>query len=152
MLRPRIVPGHDPPDRRSIGPLNALRRALYLEAAVWAIVGVALAAAPRFVVVSVFGQPEPAEPAWFRVIGLQAFGLALLMVLVGHRARELWWWSWAFALTTVGMAVVAVLHAAFGLAPGQSGALWWTFAAVTAVFALGLLYGLYLTAREYEAG
>jgi hypothetical protein len=132
--------------------LNALRRALYLEAAVWAIAGAALAATPRFVLVGVFGQPEPAEPAWFRVIGLQAFGLALLMVLVGHRARELWWWSWAFALTTVGMAVVAVLHAAFGLAPGQSGALWWTFAGVSAVFALALLYGLYLTAREYEAG
>jgi hypothetical protein len=132
--------------------MNALRRALYLQAAVWAATGIALAVAPRFVVVGVFNQPEPLEPAWLRILGLQAFGLALLMVLVAHRAKELWWWAWAFALTTVGVATVALLHAAFGLEPEQSGALWWMFAAVSVVFALALLYGLYLTAREYEPG
>jgi hypothetical protein len=151
-LSPRIVPGHDPPDRGWPRPLNALRRALYLQAALWAIAGITVAAAPRFVLVSLFGQPEPAEPAWLRILGLQAFGLALLMVLVGHRARELWWWSWAFALTTVGTAVVAILHAAFGLAPGQSATLWWVFSGLSATLALALLYGLYLTAREYEPG
>ncbi len=132
--------------------MNALRRALYVQAAAWAFAGVALAAAPRFVLVTVFGQPAPQEPAWLRVLGLQAFGLALLMVLVAHRAEELWWWSWAFALTTVGTAVVAVLHAAFGLAPGQSGVLWWTFAGVAVASSLGLLFGLYLTGRHFEPG
>jgi hypothetical protein len=152
VLCPRIVPGHDPAARRPSRPLNALRRALYLHAALWAVAGIALAVAPRFVLVTVFGQPDPAEIAWIRILGLQGFGLALLMVLIGHRAQELWWWSWAFALATVGTAVVAILHAAFGLAPGQSAALWWVLSAVAVALALGLLYGLYLTAREYEPG
>ena len=132
--------------------MNALRRALYLQAAVWAVMGIALAVAPRFVVSGVFAQPEPMEPAWLRILGLQAFGLALVMVLVAHRAQELWWWAWAFAFTTVGVATVALLRAAFGLGAGQSSTLWWLFSAVSVAFALALLYGLYLTAREYEPG
>ena len=132
--------------------MEALRRALYLQAAVWAAAGIALAIAPRFVLVSVFGQPEPTEPAWLRILGLQALGLALVMVLVAQRAQDVWWWSWAFALTSVATAVVAVLHAAFGLAPGQSNVLWWSFSGVAVFVSLALLLGLYLTAREYEAG
>jgi hypothetical protein len=111
---------------------------------------VALAAVPRFVVSSVFQQPGPFEPVWFRILGLQAFGLALLMVLVAHRAEELWWWSWAFALATVGSAVAAVLHAAFGVTPGGSEGAWWALAGVLVAFSLLLLYGLYQTARRYE--
>ncbi len=141
------VDGAPNPARQS---LNALRRSLYLQAAVWAVAGAALAAVPRFVVSTVFQQPVPFDPAWFRILGLQAFGLALLMVLVAHRAEELWWWSWAFALATVGSAAVAVLHAAFGVTPGQSRAAWWALAAILVAFSLSLLYGLYLTARRYE--
>jgi hypothetical protein len=132
--------------------MNALRRALYLQAAVWALAGVALAVAPKFVVDGLFDQGQPVEAAWLRIVGVQAFGLALLMVLVGQRAQDLWWWSWAFTLTTVSIAVVAVLHAAFGLAPGQPELMWWSFAGVTVLSSLALLYGLYLTAREYEPG
>jgi hypothetical protein len=113
--------------------------------------GIALALIPRFVVGTVFRQQMPFEPAWFRILGLQAFGLALLMVLVAHRAEELWWWSWAFALVTVGSAAVAVLHAAFGVAPGQSRAAWWLLAGVLVLFSATLLTGLYRTARHYEA-
>jgi hypothetical protein len=127
--------------------MNALRRALYLEAAVWALAGLALSIAPRVVIVTVCDQPRT-DPAWLRVVGIQAFGLALLMVLVAHRIEDLWWWSWAFALVTVGIAAVAVLNTAFGLAPGQSSLFWWLFSAVTVVSALGLLTGLYISSQE----
>jgi hypothetical protein len=72
------------------------------------------------------------------------------MVLVAHRAEELWWWSWAFALATVGSAVAAVLHAAFGVSPGGSRGSWWALAGVLVAFSLSLLNGLYQTARRYE--
>jgi hypothetical protein len=72
----------------------------------------------------------------------------MLMVLVAHRVEELWWWSWAFAFVTVVTAAVVLLNAAFGLGPGESGALWWIFAAVGVLFSLGLLFGLYEASRE----
>ena len=110
-----------------------LKRVLYLQAAVWAGGGVAL------VVVG---------PVWVRLAGAQAFGLALFMVLVAHRAEELWWWSWGFTIATVTAAAVALLHAAFGLDPAQAAWPWWLFALGVTGFALALLTGLYLTSRE----
>ena len=127
--------------------MNALRRALYLQAAVWAVAGAALAIAPRFVLVTVFGQPPPSGPAWLRLLGIHAFTVAMLMVLVAHRIEELWWWSWAFALATVATAAVALLNAAFGLGPHESSVLWWVISLVAALFSLGLLYGLYAASR-----
>jgi len=131
--------------------MNALRRALYLQAAVWAVVGVALAAAPRFVLVTLFDQPADLGLAWTRVVGVQAVGLALLMVLVAHRVEELWWWSWAFALAAEGTAAVALLHAGFGLASHESGVLWWVLAGTAVLFSVGLLYGLLAASREQPA-
>jgi ABC-type Fe3+-siderophore transport system permease subunit len=127
--------------------MNALKRALYLEAAVWALAGLALSIAPRFVIETMFDQPRT-DPAWLRVVGIQSFGLALVMVLVAHRIEDLWWWSWAFALMTVGVAAVAVLNAAFGLAPGQPSLFCWLFSAVSVVLALGLLTGLFISSQE----
>jgi hypothetical protein len=127
--------------------MNALKRALYLEAAVWAVAGLALSIAPRSVIVTMFDQP-PIDPAWLRLVGIQAFGLAMLMVLVAHRIEDLWWWSWAFALMTVGIAAVAVLNTAFGLAPGQPSLFWWLFSTVTVVSAVALLIGLYISSQE----
>ena len=128
--------------------MNALRRTLYLQAAVWALAGAALALAPRFVLVTVFSQPPPNAPAWLRLLGIHAFTVAMLMVLVAHRIEELWWWSWAFALMNTGVAAVVVLTAAFGLAPGGSSVLWWLFSLVAVGFDLALLFGIYLTSRE----
>lgn len=128
--------------------VNALRRVLYVQAAAWAVAGLSLAIVPRVVVATVFGQARPVGDAWVRSIGVQAFGYALLMVLVGHRVEELFWWSWAFAIVTTGLAAVSLLNAAFGLAAGDSGALWWTFGVITAVFAFALLYGLFLASQE----
>jgi len=128
--------------------MNGLRRALYLQAAVWALAGAALALAPRFVLVTVFGQPAPNEPAWLRLLGIHAFTVAMLMVLVAHRIEDLWWWSWAFALMATGVAGVVVLNAALGLAPGESGVLWWLFSLVAVGFDLALLFGIYMTSRQ----
>jgi hypothetical protein len=70
------------------------------------------------------------------------------MVLVAHRIEDLWWWSWAFALVTIGIAAVSLLNAAFGLSPGQPASFWWLFAAVAVLSALGLLAGLYISSQE----
>ena len=127
--------------------MNALKRALYLEAAVWAVTGLALSIDPRLILERLFDQPT-VDPAWTRIVGIQTFGLALLMVLVAHRIEDLWWWSWAFALVTVGITSVAVLNAAFGLSQGQPALFWWLFSAVAVVSSLGLLAGLYLSSQE----
>jgi hypothetical protein len=128
--------------------MNALRRVLYLEAGVWAVLGAGLAVAPRFVLVSLFNQPHYAEYAWLRVYGIQSVGMAMLMVLVAHRIEQLWWWSWAFALVTAGTAAVVTLNTAFGLSPHQSSVLWWLFALVALAFAFALLYGLFTSSKE----
>ncbi|HEV8419735.1 MAG TPA: hypothetical protein VGR13_00115, partial [Actinomycetota bacterium] len=92
--------------------MNTLRRVLYLEAGMWAVVGSALAVAPRFVLVTVFDQPPQGEFTWLRLYGIQGVGLAMLMVLVAHRIEQLWWWSWSFAMVTAATAAVVVLNAA----------------------------------------
>src|SRR6266536_924324 len=128
--------------------MNTLRRVLYLEAGVWAVCGAAMALAPRFVLVTLFDQPPVGEFAWLRLYGIQAVGMAMLMVLVAHRIEQLWWWSWAFALVSAGTGAVAVLNAAFGLSPGEPSGLWWLFAAVGLAFSFGLLYGLFQSSKE----
>jgi hypothetical protein len=128
--------------------MRALRRTLYLQSGVWAVAGLALTIAPKYVLVTIFSQPRHQEFAWLRLFGLQAICLAMLMVLVAHRVEELWWWSWAFAFTTTAMAVLALLNAAFGLGPHESGVLWWILSLVTLGFAFGLLYGLFVSSRE----
>jgi hypothetical protein len=127
--------------------MDSLRRALYLEAAVWTVTAAGLLIAPRFFVVRAFGQPE-IDVAWLRLLGLEMLGLAMFMVLVAQNAERLWWWSWAFALITIGTAAVALFHAAFGLAPGQSSGLWWATSAVTVVLSLALLWGLFVSFKE----
>src|SRR5439155_16617799 len=125
--------------------MNALRRILYIQAALWAIAGIALAVAPRQIVVSLFDQPPLSELTWIRLVGVEAVTVAMLMVLVAHRLEDLWWWSWAFAFVETGTAALGLLNAGFGLRPGQSGTLWWIIGAVGAAFALGVLWGLLQT-------
>ena len=128
--------------------MNTLRRVLYLQAGAWALVGSALAVAPRFVLITVFDQPPQGEFAWLRLFGIQAVGLAMLMVLVAHRIEQLWWWSWSFALVTAATAAVVVLNAAFGLSASQSSALWWLSGLGALAFSFALLYGLFVSSRE----
>ena len=128
--------------------MSFLRRALHAQAAVWAAAGAAFLIAPGWIVEGVLGQPPVGESAWLRMLGAQAIGLAMLMVLVARRLRDLWWWGWAFALVAVALAVIAVLNAAFGLGPGESALLWWLMGLVSLVLAAAILWGLALTAQE----
>jgi hypothetical protein len=125
-----------------------LKRALYAQAAVWAVAGVVLAVAPRWVLTTLFDQPPLAENAWLRILGVEAAGLAMLMVLVARRLDDLWWWAWAFELVTLCVASVAALNAAFGLSPHEPALLWWLLTAAAVVLALALLVGLAGAARD----
>ncbi len=119
-----------------------LRRVLYLQALLWSAFGLALAVAPRLVLVSILGQTRYTEYAWVRLAGVASFSLALLMVMVAHRVEELWWWSWAFALMAAATGVVVTLNASFGLPPGASAWMWWVYSGVAWAFAIALAWGL----------
>ena len=121
---------------------------MILEAVLWAACGVAITAAPRFVLVTVFDLPELPDQGYVRIAGVFGFSLSLLMVLVARRLETLWWFAWAFVLATAGSAMVAALNAAFGLPDEASPLLWWVFAAVSTAFTVGLLAGLAKTGTE----
>lgn len=127
--------------------MRLFRRAIYLHALAWFLVGAILALYPRAAQVFL-GQPEYVEHAWVRLFGVQAVGLALVMVLVGHRAEELWWWGWAVALSTGAVAAVCTLNAAFGVPAGGRAAGWWGLA--IGAWGLGsfLLLGMQRAAAE----
>jgi hypothetical protein len=128
--------------------VGILKRALYAQAAVWGVAGVALAVAPRWVLSTLFGQPPLAENAWLRILGIQAAGLAMLIVLVARRLRDLWWWAWAFEVVTVCVASIAALNAGFGLSPHEPAPVWWLLAATSTILAVAILWGLARTAQE----
>jgi hypothetical protein len=122
--------------------VELLKRVLILQAAVWATCGLAIALAPRFVLVTLFDLPEPPDLGYVRVAGVCSLSLAMLMVLLSRRLAELWWWSWAFVVAAAGTALIAFLNALFGLPDGASPLLWWLFAAAGSAFTAGLLAGL----------
>jgi hypothetical protein len=121
---------------------------LTIQAVVWAACGIAIAVAPRLVLVTVFDLPPLPDQGYVRIAGVFAFSLSLLMVLVARRLETLWWFAWAFVLATAGSAIVAALNALFGLPDGVSPLLWWVFAAVSSAFTVGLLVGLAKTGTE----
>jgi hypothetical protein len=119
-----------------------LRRVLYLDALVSAVVGLGLIAAPVWVFETLLGQPPALDVAIHRLAGVASITLALLMVLVAHRVEELWWWSWAFVGLEVGAAAVGTLHAAFGLPGGAAAWPWWTLGVLSWAFAGAFLWGI----------
>jgi hypothetical protein len=121
---------------------------MILEAVVWAACGVAITAAPSFVLVTVFDLLELPDQGYVRIAGVFGFSLSLLMVLVARRLETLWWFAWAFVFATAGSAIVATLNAVFGLPDEVSPLLWWVFAAVSTAFTVGLLAGLAKTGTE----
>ena|SRR5436309_6352307 len=125
-----------------------LKRVLYLHAGVWAIGGAGLAVFPHIVLLNLFSQVAYGDYAWVRIVGLEAIGLAMLMVLVAQRAQELWWWSWAFVIPTALIAIVAALNAALSLPKFSSSVLWWLLAGISAALAAGLFWGLVRTSKE----
>ena len=128
--------------------MDLLRRVLLLQALVWSVCGVAIAVAPRLVLVSIFDLAPSPEYGYVRVAGIFSFSLALLMVLVARRLTEIWWFEWAFVVASGGSGIVAALTALFGLPDGASPLLWWLFAAASTTFAVGLLAGLAKTGTE----
>jgi len=128
--------------------VDLLRRVLVIQAAVWAVCGIAIAVAPRFVVVTLFDLPAHPDQGYIRVAGICSFVLALLMVLVARRLADIWWFTWAFVVAAAGTAIVATLNAIFGLPEGASPLLWWLFAGASAAFTVGLLAGLAKTGTE----
>ena len=93
-------------------------------------------------------QPAYPDDALLRLLGVSGFVLALLMVLVGHRIEELWWWSWAFVILEAGGAAVATFHALLGLPVEAAAWPWWLMGGLSWLFTLGLLWGLARTGIE----
>ena len=131
--------------------MKLLRRALYWEAALWGLFGVLLALVPSWFLETVMGQLPIPEHAWVRILGVHAVGIALLMVVVGHRVESIWWFSWAFVLVFAGTAGLAALNAAFSLRVHSAEAPWWILAGVAVAFAGVLLVGLARTGLERPA-
>jgi hypothetical protein len=131
--------------------MSILRRTLYLDALLTALGSVALAAAPG-VTLRVLGQPEPVDGAWLRLLGVAGFALALVMVLVAHRAEDLWWWCWTFVVLEGGSAAVKTLHAAFGLPDGATAWPWWIWALASWALAFAYLWGLARAGTERPPG
>lgn len=128
--------------------MKLLRRVLYWEAAVWALSGAALALFPVWIVHTLFDQAPLSEYAWVRMVGIQAVGIAMLMVVVAHRIEDLWWAAWAFALTGGALALLSALNALFGLRGGSSATLWWLLVGVLGAFTVLLLAGLAKTGLQ----
>ena len=122
--------------------MAVLRRVLYLDALLSGLGGAALAVAPGFFVETVLDQPPVTDQAWLRLLGVAGFVLALLMVLVGHRIEELWWWCWALVILEVGGAAVGSLHLLLGLPEGAAAWPWWLVAGVSWLFAGAFLWGI----------
>ena len=128
--------------------MTYLQRVLKVQAAVWAVFGVALGLVPRWVTETLADQPPLPEYAWLRLVGVMAVVLALLMVLIGRRIEDVWWWAWAFALLEAGAATTFALNAAFGLPLGASAWFWWALAVGSAAFAALDLLGLARAGQE----
>ena len=129
--------------------MKLLKRILYWEAGVLTVSGLFAALFPRWLLESLFAQP-PEPNGWVRIAGVQAFGFAMLAVIIGHRIEELWWASWAFVITSTGIAIVTAAHAVFGVPEGVSAVLWWLMAVESVVLAAGLLVGLAQAGTERD--
>jgi hypothetical protein len=122
--------------------MSVLRRALYLDALLTGVAGAAVLAAPRFLLVTILDQPPYPDYTPLRLLGVAGFALAMLMVLVGHRIEELWWWCWAFVVLEGGAAAVKTLQAAFGLPAGAAAWPWWAWASASWAFGVAFLWGI----------
>jgi hypothetical protein len=127
--------------------MTFLQRILKLQAALWAMSGIALGLAPGWVLETIAGQP-PVDDVWPRLVGVMAVVFALTMVLVSRRIDDVWWWSWSFALLEAGAATVFALNATFGLPEGATAWFWWAMAAASGAFCVLDLIGLARAGQE----
>ena len=124
--------------------MTQLRRVLYLDAALWAVAGIALLIFPRLLLADLAGLPVYPEYVWVRAVGIVTLALAMLMVLVAQNAEQTWFWTWAFIFTEGALAILFGLKAAFRSSGAT--AFWWIAAAESAALAAALLWGV---ARAY---
>ena len=128
--------------------MTFLRRVLKVQAALWAVAGLALAVAPVFVLDSLLGQPVPVEGAWLRMLGVTCIVLALFMVLVSQHAAQAWWWAWGFAILEAGVATVSILNALLGVPEGASAVPWWAIGIGAMLFGALDLIGIARAGQE----
>jgi hypothetical protein len=128
--------------------VKLLQRLLKVQAVLWASTGALLLLAPGWTLETLLRQAPLGEVAWLRIAGVMSVVLALLMVLVQQKLEEVWWWSWAFAVLEAGTATICILHAMFGLPPGEPSGAWWLLGAVNGAFAAGLLMGIGYAGQE----
>ena len=121
---------------------------LRIQAAVWAVWGTAIALAPSFVLVTLSNQAPLPDYSYIRIIGIMSIGFALMAVLLSQHLDEIWWWSWAFAITDAGVVTVAVLNVLIGKPVISASGLWWIYALVNGALAAGLLVGLARAGQE----
>ena len=136
--------------------MRLLRRVLYLQALVSFVLGAALAALPRFTLVTVSQQIPYEEYAWVRIVGIQLLAAAMFAVLVAQRVEDLWFWGWAFAVPTALAFLVFGVNAAIGpdcatidgvgVCPDL--VLWWVMAAITGGFSAAFVFALARAANE----
>jgi hypothetical protein len=115
--------------------VDLLRNVLRWQAAASAILGLALATVPRAVVEGAMGQPPLQEDAWVRLLGVAAVALAAQMVLVQRRLEDLWWWTWSFVTLEIGVGIVFLLNALFGVPEGAPAWPWWAGAGISLLWA-----------------
>ena len=130
--------------------MNLLRRVLYLEAAgllAWAI---SAGLFPAWVTETLGDQVPLVEYAWVRMSAVQAFGFAMMYVLVAVQIETRWWFSWAFVFTAAGIAVLGAGAAIAGLMDGRSPRLWWFLCGAAVVYAIGLVVGMARTGLERQ--
>ena len=125
-----------------------LRNALYVTAAWWAVCGVAITLIPATILHGWFNQPPYPDYAYVRATGILCVGMALLMVLVAQRLDDVWWWSWAFAITAAALATLAAINAVWGRPQDAGSLLWWLFAGANLLLTAALLLGMQAASRE----
>ena len=125
-----------------------LRRVLYWQAAVWTAAGLLEIAAPRWFLETIFRQPPYPDVAFVRAMGVMCVAFALLMVLVAQRIEDVWWWTWAFALTDAALATISGLEALLGPVEGSATTFWWLLAAGNVAFGTGFLVGMARAGQE----
>jgi hypothetical protein len=122
--------------------MTLLRRTLKVQAALWAVFGLACLVAPASVAQTLSGLSAGGVDATIRVLGVAALALAMLMALVAQHPGETWWWAWSFVVLEAGVATVCILHAVIGVSGDVSPVPWWILGLASAGFAVADLVAL----------
>jgi len=126
--------------------MKLLKMVLWVDAALAAIGGTLITLFPGWVFGTVLTTP-PCEHAWYRIAGIEAFVLAMLMVLVGLKAEELWRWAWTFVFLTGALGLLSILKSVLDKGTTSASPAWLTGGIVSAVLAVLLSWGIVQAGR-----